>query len=614
MADFQSSITTKEEAVAKETTVVSHDAAAKNDFSIETREDGDDAIVYDAGVRNIEIYAEYYTSKFSRFMYFFFLFLVAYAYGLDTRVRTTFATDATSSYKKHTLMSTVTCIKTIISAAGQIGFARSCDIFGRTSIFVFSIILYAVGTIVESQATTISKYAGGVVLYSLGHSGIVLVSEVLIADFSNLNWRVVAAAAPMLPNVINTWISGNIVADLGDHWKWGIGLWAIVFPVCCIPLLFILLHMKYLAQYKDKRPELKRIWTLPKGMTKVQYLIETLFWRVDVVGLILLAATFGLILIPFTLAEKKNYQWKKASYIVPEVLGWAVSLPLYCIWEKFFARFPLTPLATVKDRGIYGALLVSLFIDFVYYMQHTYLYTVLYVAFNNTTSAATRINNLYSFVGVITSFFLGFVVVRLKKVKKFILFGIAVWIIAYGLFIRYRTGQASYVGSIAAICVLGFGNGFLKIPARASIQASVGSHQKMAVITSLFLALADIGEAFGSAVAGAIWGNRMEAEIYKRVSNTTAAALAYDSPTKFVKKYKWGTATRMEVVAAYREVTLILYVVGICLCVPLLLCSFLLRDRKLEEVISYDMMGSNSESKDEIIEKEIELSSEESRA
>ncbi|EDO15090.1 hypothetical protein Kpol_416p5 [Vanderwaltozyma polyspora DSM 70294] len=555
------------------------------------------------GVHNVEIYAKYYSTPVKRFLIFFSLFTIAYAYGLDNSVRGTYQTLATSSYNQHSLLSTVSCIKAVISAAAQIWFARSADMFGRTTILMISIVFYVVGTVVESQAVDVSKFAAGACLYAVGHSAIVLFSEVYVADFSNLNWRVTAAAAPLLPNVINTWISGDITAAIDENWKWGIGMWAFIFPLSCIPMGACILHMKYLA--KKNKDDLKVAFKKPEHYTWSQYLVDVFFWKLDLVGLLLLVAIFGMILIPFTLAGGEEKVWSTARIIVPEVLGWAFALPLFLVWEIKFARYPLTPKDALKNRGIVSALVLVLFLQFAYQMQSTYLYTVLLVAVDESKKSATRINKLFSFVSVITGFLSGFVVAKVRRTKEFIFFGIGVWFISFGLMIRYTGGLDSHVGIIVARCILGFGNGFLKFPARASIQASAYSHEMMAVMTSLFLAVSSIGSAFGDAVAGSIWTNVLPGKISEGITNETLADYAYGSPTKFILKYKWDTPERQAVVEAYKVIGRLLNIVGICLLVPLLISAFFLKNRRLEDVVSFDKFDKmNSENAEDSVLEE----------
>ena len=143
-----------------------------------------------------------------------------------------------------------------------------------------------------------------------------------------------------------------------------------------------------------------------------EYLVEIFFWKLDFLGLLLLCVSFGLVLIPFTLAGGLQTKWKSASIIVPEVLGWCLALPLFLLWEGKYARNPLTPWDLIKDRGIFSALIIAFLINFIWYMQGDYMYTVLIVAVHESIKSATRIVSLYSFVSVITGTLLGFVIVK----------------------------------------------------------------------------------------------------------------------------------------------------------------------------------------------------------
>ena len=312
--------------------------------------------VKDAGVNNIEIYAEQYQNPFLRAMLFFSLFLVAYAYGLDGNIRYTFQALATSSYSEHSLLSTVNCIKTVIAAAGQIWFARASDIFGRLTILGVSIIFYIIGTVIESQATNVARFTAGGCFYQLGYTGAMLIIEIIATDFSNLNWRLLALFIPALPFIINTWISGDVTAAVNGNWKWGIGMWAFIFPLACIPLACCMLHMRYLA-HKNAKDRLMPSFTIPKDVSRKEYFIDVFFWRLDMIGLLLIVCFFGCVLIPFTLAGGMKEQWRTAHIIVPEVIGWCVALPLYILWEIKFSRHPLTPWELLKDRGVYLSLI-----------------------------------------------------------------------------------------------------------------------------------------------------------------------------------------------------------------------------------------------------------------
>lgn len=534
----------------------------------------------DAGVKNIKVYADQYNNVFYRVALFFSLFLVAYSYRLDGLVRGKLETYATDSYGHHSLLSTVNCIKTVIGAAGLIAYARASDIFGRMTMLAIAVLLYVVGTIVECQSNTVSKFATGASIFQLGKAGIVLLLQVIAMDFSTLNWRMVALYVPALPIIINTWVSGDIIKAINGNWKWGIGMWAFILPLACLPLFGCLIHMRYLA-HKNCKDQLVNEWELYKNTSWPAYLKEVFFWRLDILGLILITAGLGCVLIPFTLAGGLSDKWKSAHIIVPEVIGWCVAFPLFVLWEKKYARHPLTPWRLLKDRGVISAIIIGFHIHFVVYMQADYMYTVLVVAVNESVKSAQRITTLFNFVTIITGTLLGFVIAYVKRTKKFILFGICIWFVAFGLLIRYRGDSSSHSGIVGALCLLGFGGGFFNYATQVSLHASTSSHQDMAVITSLYLASYNVGSAVASAVAGAIWTNVLPKQLHKRISDASIANIAYSSPFKFIKKYKWGSPERIAVMQAYQVVQKILCTVGLCFCVTLLVAALFLRDKKL---------------------------------
>lgn len=545
--------------------------------------DSVDLIKKPMGVRKVEVIAGQY-HKVGRFVVFFFIFLIAYAYGLDNMVRTTFQTMATNSYGQHSLLSTVNIVRSVVGAAAQPLIARLSDVFGRMELLAISVVFYAVGTIIMSQAYDVQRFAGGSIIYQIGYTGLMLVLQLIAADFSLLNWRLLASMVPTIPFIINTWISGNITADMGTQWSWGIGMWAIIVPVVTVPLLVCFIHMRVRAHKNGSMNQFKNELTDFQQLGFVKYMVS-LFWKLDIIGVILMAAVLALILVPLTLAGGVEQEWKKAKIIAPLVIGFCC-IPAFVVWE-YYTPHPVTPFGLLKDRGVWSALLIGVFINFVWYMQGDYLFTVLQVAVNQSTLSATRITSLYSFVSTLTGVGLGFVVIRVKHVKYFITFGAIMWLVAMGMLIRFRGGESSYAGIIGSECLLGFGAGFFTYPTQASIQ-SCTRHEHMAVITALYLTAYQIGSGLGGSVSGAIWTQVLPKEIGKRLSNETLVTDAYGSPLTFILDYSWGTPERMAVVDAYRYIQKLLTIVGTCLVIPLIAFTFFLRNHKLDTVQSLE--------------------------
>lgn len=78
----------------------------------------------------------------------------------------------------------------------------------------FSVIFYVIGTAVDAASHGISQYSGGVVLYQLGYTGLMLLIEVLVADTTTLRDRLLGSIWPATPFIINTWVNGNITQSV----------------------------------------------------------------------------------------------------------------------------------------------------------------------------------------------------------------------------------------------------------------------------------------------------------------------------------------------------------------------------------------------------------------
>lgn len=220
-----------------------------------------------------------------------------------------------------------------------------------------------------------------------------------------------------------------------------------------------------------------------------------------------------------------------------------------------------------------------------WYCQGDYLYSVAIVAFGESVKSATRITSLYSFVSVITGVIVGTIVFFVKRLKPFIVFGTVLFLVAFGLLIRYRGGGSAgaHSGLIGAQILLGIAGGLFPYPAQASIQAAT-RHQHVAVITGLYLASYSIGAAFGNTISGAIWTQVLPGELNKRLAftgNATLPGIVYGNPFAFIAVNPIGTPERDAVVAAYQHTQKLLCITGICLCVPLIALSLVLRDPKL---------------------------------
>lgn len=553
----------------------------------ESSDDDDDDSDHDqqpatsAGVARVAAISSRLTLS-QRIVLFVSIFLVGYAYGLESQVRSTYQPYATASFSLHSYLATINVLRSVVAVAVQPTAAKVADVFGRFEVVAFSTVLYTLGITVEASSSSVEAFCVGAIVYQVGYTCIVLLLEVLIADFSSMRARVFFSYIPALPFVLNTWISGNVTSAVlhATTWRWGIGMWAIIYPIASAPLLVSL--------YCIERRATKAGATLhdQKPNPNMRQVGTQLYHQLDAVGLVALVFSFSLILAPLTITGQKVGHWRDPHIVVPLAIGIILGY-LFIVWERRGARVPLIPFHLLTDRGVWAALAVRSLLNFAWYTQGNYLYTVLVVAFDFSIESATRILSFFSFFGVISGVIIGMVIYKVRRLKYIIIAGTCIFMVAFALLIKFSGGasSASQTGLIAGQVIIGLAGGLFAYPTQASIQASA-SREHVAILTGLYLSFYNVGSALGTCLSGAIWTQTLLDTLEDNLSfqpNTSLAEAIYDSPFSVIADYPVGTEVRSAVINSYQSVQRLLCTAGICLCVPMIAFALALRNPKLSE-------------------------------
>jgi SIT family siderophore-iron:H+ symporter-like MFS transporter len=92
----------------------------------------------------------------------------------------------------------------------------------------------------------------------------------------------------------------------------------------------------------------------------------------------------------------------------------------------------------------------------------------------------------------------------------------------------------------------------------------------------------NIGSALGNCVSGAIWTQVLVPTLLEQLptpyDNATIAEGVYRTPFEYAEKYPIGTPLRDGMVASYQHIQRLLTITGICLCLPLIFFSLVIRD------------------------------------
>ncbi|KII88069.1 hypothetical protein PLICRDRAFT_176809 [Plicaturopsis crispa FD-325 SS-3] len=531
------------------------------------------------GVAKVALAQKVY-GRYSKWALFGSLGLAAYIYSLDSSTTSYYLAFATSSFGKHSLISSIQVAQSIIIAVGKPVIAKTADVSSRGTAYLGVLIFYVVGYIVIASAHSIGTIAGGIVIYAVGYTGLQLLTQIIIADITTLKWRGLVSSLVSAPFLINAFVGANISTAVLGHagWRWGYGMFAILVPVSLFPLITVLLWAENkakklglleaaLQRERDGAEDSTTGGLRPTLGSRLQTLAEQL----DLVGLILLGAAVALILLPLTLSQTVHAGWKNGSIVAMLVVG-LVLLGVFAVWDLRVAKRPVIPAHYFENRAVVGASLIGFF-DFVsFYLTFTYLFSFILIvkpwSLVNTTYFVQTQTVALTFFGIIA----GLALRILRRYKYVLVGGLCIRLLGVGLMIHSRGANASTAEIVMAQVLQGMGGGFAATALQVGAQAAV-AHADVATVTAVVLLLVEIGGAVGTAIAGAIWANTMPANLAKYLPTLSDSARAelYGSIAS-VAAIPRGDPTREGVILAYDDTMKVMIIVATCLSVvPIIL-------------------------------------------
>merc|ERR1712093_611105 len=245
-------------------------------------------------------------------------------HGVTTWVYTSYAT---SSFLQHSLLGAVGTVSAIVIAVGKPVSAKISDVIGRAEAWIIAVALYAIGYVVLASSNSIETYAAGWIIRSAGYAAVQILMQIIIGDVTTLRWRTLSSSLVSAPYFVNGFVGSKIAALVYEEsgWRWGYGMFAILFPACAIPIVATLAWSQWKAyklglvhtsnpfeetQLKEqvaKRPILARIMAVCIEM--------------DAIGLLLFTAGWTLLLLPLTIANKGSLPWSSGKIIAMLTLG-----------------------------------------------------------------------------------------------------------------------------------------------------------------------------------------------------------------------------------------------------------------------------------------------------
>ncbi|WWD20777.1 hypothetical protein CI109_105254 [Kwoniella shandongensis] len=570
------------------------DSTSKSDSPSENEKnvgDRDEGAPVEAGVSKVEafnrvLYQSGRTGKILLWSLAISIGLTMFVYAFDQGITTTiFAPWATSSFGQHANLAAVSTASQIIRAVSKPFIGKMADITSRPTTYVIVLVFYVVGFVVAASAQTFPAYTIGMCFTAAGKSGLDLLSDIIVGDLTVLEWRGFFGSLLSLPFIVTVPINGFITSGLEDNWRWGMGMFAIMVPVLLTPAIITLYAMQFrgkklgmttIAGSKQQRTgQIDSDGLSRQGWLRALYngIIE-----IDLLGLILLAFAFAMILMPFTLRKGAKGGWNNPSIIAMLVVGFVI-FGLFVLYEMYLAPKPLMTKRILFNRAFLAAVTVNIFSQMGSSVRNTYFFSYI----NVITPWSTYVQTI--FIGITTiglclvSPVVGLLQRRTHRYKSLMVFGNATKLIAYGLLIEAGTNRmtrdtARLTASQLIFCL----GSFSVVGARVGSQASV-PHEDMASIISLLSLWSTLGSSVGGAIAAAIWTDMMPDQLRREIPSASAATIKklYGS-ISVITAYDFHDPIRQGAIRAYSNTSGHLAICALCLSTIPLIATFFMPD------------------------------------
>lgn len=497
-------------------------------------------------------------SKTALYFTFLWIWICYFLLNLQSSIATNVMFYAYADFAAAPQINTAFILSSIIGGVLQLPIGRALTIWGRAEGFLVVLSVYVLGLIVTAACTGPNSFAAGYVLYTVGYLSLGFILSVFVADASGLRNRGLAYAFVGTPTIC-TAFTGPLVAEAfieKSSWRWAYGTFAVVQTVTFVPLAVLFKHFEKKAKKEGILSEDN------KGRTALQSIVHY-FHDFDVVGAFILSCAFILLLLPFSLKTYGKTEYKSVTFIIMVILG-GVLIPVFGIWEKYFARAHFIRWKLFRDRTVLGSCVLAACLFFNFYCWDAQYYNFVIVVYNLSVSKAGYMAQIYTVGSVISSVLFGLYIRQTNRFKGACLyFGLPLMMLGAGLMVRFR-GQDSNIGYIIMCQIfLAFSGGPLIIGNEVAglCAADIG---EVPMILSLLGLWSSLGGAIGSAVAAAIYTNTFPNTLYENLPESAkpnateiyvggyTAQMAYPvgSDVRLAINKAWGQTQKNSCIAA----------------------------------------------------------------
>ncbi|KAI1636273.1 major facilitator superfamily domain-containing protein [Biscogniauxia mediterranea] len=547
-----------------------------------TREEDSSTIASQDGVQQADAINLVWT-KTALVTAYLFIFLSAFARDLQYQVMSNLMPFVVSEFASHSLIPTIGIVASILSGVLKLPVAKLIDTWGRPQGLTAMTALATFGLVLMAASQSVQTYAASQVIYQVGISGFSYVLDIIVADTSSLQNRVLAMAFSSMPNLLTSFL-GPVIAGAfyaKDAWRGAFVLFAALFAVLCVPVIAILVINASRA---------KKLGLLHKGTAATAAgggAAGNWTWRNvrrhlvdhDALGMLLITAGLTLILVPFSLAGSQETKHGLNSYAAAIAAG-AACMAAFVLHERRAPR-PFMKFSLLTSRNVAGAWLLCITIFVAYFSWDGYYTSYLQVVHDLSITQAGYIGHIYGFGSCVWALVVGYLIRRSDRFKWLAVAALPVHILGGALMIAFRRPDTHLAWVIACQVLITVGGSTLVVCDQMAVW-SVVDHGELASAMALLSLAMYVGSATGSALSGAIWNSTLPAalaDLLPRLPPAERAAIAADLKRQL--SYPVGSPVRDAIVAAYARAQLRMCIVGTAVSLLEVVAVAVWRDKRL---------------------------------
>ncbi|KAI8356216.1 major facilitator superfamily-domain-containing protein [Blakeslea trispora] len=412
------------------------------------------------------------------------------------------------------------------------------DIFGRKPVYMFGIIFFFIGSLINGLSVNINMLIAGRVIQGFGGGGVMSMTYIIISEVSppalRPRFQSMLSVVYGIASVVGPLIGGGFVDHADWHWDFWLN---VILAAVALVIIFFYLNETSQATESSFVDKMKRIdW------------LGSLF-AVGFIVCLLLAMNWG-----------SSYGWSSAHAIGPFVAA-GVALILLIVTEGWIAKEPLMPFSVLSNPACIVVYVYMITLGFTF-IGTLYFGPIFYQAVfgaNSTTSGLRLIPFMICLI--VGSVGCGFILRLFPRTKFYLILGSACNLLGYGLFFTVKQ-DSSWGQQAGYLAFSGFAFGISQQNCILSVQSSV-ERKDIAVATGLNNFFMMLACSVGVVIYQALYQVFLKAQFSKLPVDVLTAANQYGALKNYLYIKDLPADIKAPVVTAYYNALHILFILPI---------------------------------------------------